>query len=94
MGIRECPLWYTPQRIIGPYVVDFAFPHARLAVECDGSYWHSLPGKPAKDRKKDGYLRKEGWTVLRLTEDDIHASPEACRDKVLHALTSPPRRRT
>ena len=66
-------LVFTPQRVIGPYIVDFAFPDVRLVVECDGSYWHSLPGKPAKDRQKDGYLRRHGWRVIRLLETDIRA---------------------
>lgn len=82
----------TAQHWVGPYVVDFAFIDEKLAVACDGSYWHSLPGQPAKDRKKDGYLKKSGWQIVRLAEDAIKASPNDCLNQVmatLHGLPLP-----
>lgn len=84
---RAAGLAYSPQHYIGPYIVDFAFRDARVAVECDGSYWHALPGKAAKDRQKDGYLRKHRWTVVRLPEDDIRTDPERCLERVRAAIS-------
>lgn len=42
-----------------------------LVVECDGEYWHSLPGRIKKDRKRDYWLRSKGYRVIRIPERDI-----------------------
>lgn len=68
---------YIPQHKIGHYHVDFYIPKAvrlngqrieRLIIEVDSRYWHSLPGKKARDRKRDAYLRFLGYTVVRVSE--------------------------
>jgi very-short-patch-repair endonuclease len=79
---------YKQQFVIDYYIVDFAFPDAKLAVECDGSYWHGNDRQRAKDRQKDGYLKLKGWTVIRLDEADIKAHPTRCLFRVIAALRS------
>jgi hypothetical protein len=65
---------YLPQHPIGKrFVVDFFVPARSLVIECDGSYWHSLPGRPEKDAKRDEWLRAHGYAILRLAEADIKA---------------------
>ena len=56
---------------LGPYRSDFAIPDLKLAVECDGEYWHKQPEAVAKDRKRDAELARYGWTVLRFSEKEI-----------------------
>lgn len=51
---------------IGRYAVDFAIPHIKLVIECDGEYWHSRPKDKVSDAKKDAYITSQGWTVIRL----------------------------
>lgn len=82
----DADLGAIPQHPIGQYIVDFAFPDHRLIVECDGSYWHSLPGMAAKDRRRDGYMKHLGWRVLRLPEDDIRRDARECLERVIHAI--------
>jgi very-short-patch-repair endonuclease len=79
-------LAFESQYEIGQFVTDFAFPDARLIVECDGTYWHSLPGKRATDRRKDGFLKHNGWRVLRLPEADIRADARECLRRVVDAI--------
>lgn len=69
------------------FVIDFAFVASRLAVEADGTYWHNLPGVKEKDARRDASLAAAGWTVLRLTESEINASPAHCVDQILDHLT-------
>lgn len=57
---------YLSHVTIGRYVVDFLVPHRKLVIECDGEYWHSLPGVPEKDERKDRDLSSRGYGVLRL----------------------------
>lgn len=78
----------APQYPVGYYTVDFAIPDAMLIIECDGIYWHSLPKQQVRDRNKDAWLTRHGWTMLRLTEAEIRRSPADCVVKVKHLLAT------
>lgn len=62
------------------YVLDFAFPDKKIAIECDGKKWH--PKDNSHDRKRDAFLRKKGWTILRFTELEITTDIESCIKKI------------
>lgn len=61
--------FYTPH---GP--IDIANPAERIAIEVDGID-HQKPAQRRHDRKKDGALRRRGWTVYRLCEYKCRALP-------------------
>ena len=71
---------------IDGFRIDFALPEIKLAVECDGDYWHSLPGIKEKDKRRDKVLSKLGWTTLRFTETEIKRSASNCIQIVEEAL--------
>lgn len=58
-----------------PYSVDFLI-FDNLVIECDGEYWHSLPGRKSSDKRKDTFLKNRGYKVLRLPESEILAGCE------------------
>lgn len=70
------------------FILDFAMPEIRLAIEADGVYWHSLPENQERDKRKDNYLRNQGWTILRFSGGEIRQSPATCIDKVLTYICS------
>jgi very-short-patch-repair endonuclease len=51
----------------GKYRIDLALPAYKIAIECDGRSYHSSPEQKAHDRRKNAYLRKNGWKVLRFS---------------------------
>lgn len=61
------------QVYIGRCLVDFYIRTKRLVIECDGSYWHSLPGRQESDASRDAWLISRGFRVLRLPEDEIRS---------------------
>ena len=63
---------FTRQLPIGPYTVDFACRQAKLIVELDGSQ-HA---ESETDRVRDGYLRNEGWIVLRIWNNELDENPD------------------
>jgi very-short-patch-repair endonuclease len=75
---------------IGPYQVDFAFRDVMLVVECDGTYWHSLPKQQRLDHSKDAFLTNRGWRVLRLSERIIKMSASDCARAVLMTVMALP----
>jgi very-short-patch-repair endonuclease len=40
-------------------------------IECDGEYWHSLPGAAERDKRKHAVLDARGFMVIRLSEASI-----------------------
>lgn len=64
---------FTPQfQVLGRYLIDIAFPKEKVAIECDGFYWHNLPKRIERDKLRDRRLEKEGWRVLRVPNENIH----------------------
>lgn len=67
-----------PQVKCGPYRIDIALPKYRLAIECDGEYWHSSPEAKRRDAKKNYYLKKKGWKVCRFKGKTINKRLNYC----------------
>lgn len=71
---------------------DIAFPENKLAVFCDGCYWHAcsvhFPNQKKRemDEHVNEYLHKEGWTVLRLWEHEINENVEDCVNKIMEVM--------
>lgn len=76
--VEECQETY--------YTLDFAFPQAKLAIECDGDYFHCnplfYPNGPRtatqarnvnRETFRSTFLAEKGWTVLHFWECDINA---------------------
>lgn len=61
-----------PQVPCGKYRIDLVLRAYRIAIECDGKEFHSSPQQKARDRRKNAYLRENGWTVLRFSGSAIN----------------------
>ena len=61
---------FRKQSQIGPFVVDFACHHAQLIIEVDGDT-HYTDVAQGRDARRDAFLRAEGYTVLRFTNNDV-----------------------
>jgi very-short-patch-repair endonuclease len=53
---------------IGPYIADFVCVEEKLIVELDGPF-HA--GRKSYDEKRDEFLRKKGFRIIRLTNNDF-----------------------
>jgi len=49
---------------------------------------HKIAGNIRRDAKNRRALRLEGWTVVRLWEHQVNASPMRCRARLRYALAS------
>jgi DNA mismatch endonuclease (patch repair protein) len=81
---------------------DLVFRRARLSVFVDGAFWHGHPdayygqsgafwdAKIARNRERDievnAALHDLGWTVLRVWDFEVAASPEDCANRVREKL--------
>lgn len=66
---------YIPQATIDRLVCDFLVPDCRLVIEVDGDYWHNLPEQKERDRRRDWFLRRHGFSVLRIWVSDFESDP-------------------
>ncbi len=57
--------------------LDFAYPHAKVAVEYDGREFHEGEAASRADEERRAWLRSRGWTVIVLTKDSF--TPTAIR---------------
>ncbi|HEY2503000.1 MAG TPA: DUF559 domain-containing protein, partial [Mycobacterium sp.] len=57
------------------FVIDVAFPGARVAVEVDGWAWHVDVERFNADRRRQNRLVAAWWTVLRYTWHDLTQRP-------------------
>jgi very-short-patch-repair endonuclease len=66
------------------WVIDVAFPNARLAIEVDGYAYHSDQLRFQHDRTRQNALIRAGWRVLRFTWADLIERP----NKVIAEITA------
>jgi very-short-patch-repair endonuclease len=72
-------LKFRRQVPIGPYIVDFLCISAQLIVEADGSQH----GESIRDERRDAFLARQGWAMLRLWNHDIQRNRESVIDTIL-----------
>jgi len=61
---------FRRQHPVGPYILDFYCPSARLAVEIDGAV-HESVAQARHDVRRDRWLHDKGITVLRVAASDV-----------------------
>lgn len=58
-----------PQFSVAGYILDFANPYLKIAVECDGKDWHN----EEKDKLRDTILyEKHGWKTFRIKGSEFY----------------------
>jgi len=74
---------FRRQHPVGPYVADFACLECRLIIEVDGGQHVQ---NQAADEKRSGYLRDQGFTVLRFWNSDVLNDTERVLEAILREL--------
>jgi very-short-patch-repair endonuclease len=83
---------FRRQHPIGRYIADFYCPAARLVIEIDG-WSHAMGDQPARDEGRDRWFAANGYTVVRLSVDEVKADPNGVVDGLVRqavALGQPP----
>jgi very-short-patch-repair endonuclease len=73
---------------VGPYVVDFLWPDHKLIVELDSLQHHRRPSVFEADRKRDIYLKRLGYTVLRVTHRRLKEEPAVVAQEISYFLSA------
>jgi len=76
---------FLKQYSIGPYIVDFYCPVARLAIELDGGQ-HAEDDQKIYDLDRTRYLRDKDIKVIRFWNTDVIKNTEAVLEKIKQKL--------
>lgn len=80
---------FRRQMPIGNYIVDFAYPAARLIIEVDGSQHGSEHGL-SRDADRSAWLTAEGYRLVRVWNNDVMHDIEAVMDLIYAELYGAP----
>lgn len=61
---------FRRQHPFAPYILDFYCPEKKLAIEVDGES-HGAGDNPARDARRDAFLKKHGIRTLRLSAEYV-----------------------
>jgi primosomal protein N' (replication factor Y) len=76
---------FRRQHPIPPYIVDFVCIEKKLIIELDGGQ-HT--DQQEKDRVRDTFLKKQGFTVLRFWNCDVIENEEGVLETIVNKLMS------
>jgi very-short-patch-repair endonuclease len=68
---------------VGPYICDFVDERAKLIIEVDGREFHSDPETFRRDRRRQNWLVRQGWMILRYAAYDVLADSLAVADEII-----------
>ncbi len=74
--LRNYPIRFSKQKVLGKYIVDFYSAEAKLVIELDGSGHYTEKGE-AYDKERTEFLKGYGLTVLRIPNNEINQKFEA-----------------
>ena len=79
--LREYPVRFIRQKILGKYIVDFYCAKAKLVIELDGSQHYSEEGE-SYDAERTEYLEKFGVKILRFSNYEFNRNFEGVCTKI------------
>ncbi|MBO4940736.1 MAG: endonuclease domain-containing protein [Clostridia bacterium] len=68
--LRNYPIRFIRQKILGGYIADFYCAKANLVIELDGSQHYENNGNEY-DKERTEYLKGYGITVVRISNSDV-----------------------
>jgi very-short-patch-repair endonuclease len=80
---------FSRQVPIGSFIADFVCRKQRLIVEVDGAT-HSTDEEQAYDIRRTGFLKFEGYTVIRFQNDEILNGMDEVLTLILQVLRNRP----
>ncbi|MFF0308125.1 histone-like nucleoid-structuring protein Lsr2 [Streptosporangium sp. NPDC004379] len=88
LRIRERGYHVVPQVEVNGRRIDLVVSGAggRLAVECDGDFWHGTPEQREADLDRERELKRAGWRFWRVRESEFHFDPEAALEPLWSEL--------
>jgi very-short-patch-repair endonuclease len=88
-GKRLAALHFRRQQPIGPYIVDFFCPSAKLIVELDGGQ-HGMDQAVVYDGNRTRFLETKGYRVLRFWNGEVMKNRDVVAEAIWRAARPVP----
>ena len=76
--LRNYPVRFSRQKVLGKYITDFYSAEARLVIELDGSQHYENINKE-RDRERTAFLESYGLKVIRIPNNEVSRNfPGVC----------------
>ena len=69
--LKDHPVRFSRQKILGKYIVDFYSASAKMVIELDGSQHFEETGQ-RYDARRDAYLEEYGLIVIHIPNSEIN----------------------
>ena len=77
--LRECPVKFSRQKVLGKYIADFYSAEAKMVIELDGSQHYEKENR-IYDEKRTQFLEEYDLKVIRIPNFEINNNFEGiCR---------------
>lgn len=78
---------FVRQYPVGRYIADFCCRKKKLIIELDGGQ-HNEERQIESDKIRDEYLRKKGYEVLRICNNELDRNLDGVLNEIYYKLTS------
>ena len=68
--LKDYPVRFLRQKVLGKYIVDFYCASAQLVIELDGSQ-HYEDSNIEKDAERTNFLKNYGLQVIRIPNNEV-----------------------
>ena len=68
--LRNYPVRFSRQKVLGKYIADFYSAEARLVIELDGSQ-HYAGKNIEKDAERTAFLEEYGLKIIRIPNNEV-----------------------
>jgi len=72
--LRQAEIKIRRQHPLGPYVLDYYCPAAKLAIEIDGIA-HDMGNRPQRDEHRAAFIADRGLRLVRIPATDVLNQP-------------------
>ena len=87
--LRDYPVRFFRQKVLGRYIVDFYCAKANLVVELDGSQHYEV-GEQEKDAERTAFLEQYGLRVVRIPNNAVNENFRGVCEHIDNLVKQPP----
>lgn len=87
-ALRYAGVSFTKHNWVEGSNPDLLLPEFRIAIFCDGDYWHNLPSYRLRDENVNRRLSAAGWVVLRFWEHEIKSDVGRCVARIKEVVNT------
>lgn len=80
--LQEYGIELDQQFWIGPYRIDFGMENKKIAIEVDSAQFHTKPEQIEKDNRRQDYIERQGWKVMRVPSWMVYKQKGLCAAEI------------